>query len=312
MAEVAGAPPRSRIVVVGSAARDIDESDPRGWRLGGGVTYSALLLGRVGLPTTALIGLDREAAAAHELALLRDAGVEVVPVPLARGPVFHNIEAVGGRRQTVIDASDPIPTHSATPAIRRSACAWLIAPVADEVPDDWADVPNDGIFMAVAWQGLLRELTPGSSVVHRQPDRHPLIRRANLIAASVQEMPRERELTAIGALLSDDAELLVTRGRRGGATLGPDGRLRVVYPPVPPRAVVDPTGAGDVMLASLVAALLGTGAAETKPLRSRGRHLRFAATAASLLVEQPGLNAVPSGAQIRDRLTSGDPLAKPA
>src|SRR3954465_2816078 len=95
-----------RYVVVGSAARDIDESDPRGWRLGGGVTYGALLLGRVGLRTTALIGLDREAADAPEPALLRDAGVELVPVPLEHGPIFHNLEAPGGRRQTVIDASD--------------------------------------------------------------------------------------------------------------------------------------------------------------------------------------------------------------
>jgi sugar/nucleoside kinase (ribokinase family) len=299
-------------VVVGSAARDIDESDPRGWRLGGGVTYSALLLGRLGLRTTALIGLDRQAAEAHELALLRDAGVEIVPVPLDRGPVFHNIEAPGGRRQTVIEASDPLPTSSATPAVRDSAGAWLIAPVADEVPDEWADVPDSRAFMAVAWQGLLRHLIPGSSVTHRQPEHHPLVRRAQLVAASVQEMPRDRDLAAIGALLAPDAELLITRGRRGGATLGPDGRLRIVYAPVPARVTLDPTGAGDVMLAGLVAALLCTGANKQGAIRSRGRHLRFAATASSLLVEQPGLDAVPHGTQICLRLQSGNAGSKPA
>jgi hypothetical protein len=31
-------PARPDVVVVGSAARDIDPTDPRGWRLGGGVT----------------------------------------------------------------------------------------------------------------------------------------------------------------------------------------------------------------------------------------------------------------------------------
>src|SRR3954470_16934720 len=309
-ADAAAARPRSRIVVVGSAARDIDESDPRGWRLGGGVTYSALLLGRVGLRTTALIGLDREAAGAHELGLLRDAGVEVVRVPLDHGPVFHNVEAPGGRQQTVIDASDPLPTTSATAAIRASACAWLIAPVADEVPDDWADVPDEGAFVALGWQGLLRDLTPGSLVVHRTPDHHPLVRRAQLVAASVQEMPRDRNLRDVAKLLSGDAELLVTRGRRGGATLGPDGRLRRAYPPVPAREVVDPTGAGDAMLAAVLAAFVCTGADALRPVRSRGRHLRFAATAASLLVEQTGLNAVPSRAQIRDRLAASDSLPK--
>ncbi len=304
--------PRPRIIIVGSAARDIDESDPRGWRLGGGVTYGALLLGRVGIPTTALIGLDRQAAEAHELGLLRDAGVDVVAVPLEHGPVFHNVEAPGGRQQTVIDASDPVPTEAATDAIRGSACAWLFAPVADEVPDSWADVPRGGSFVALGWQGLLRELTPGASVVHRSPGHHPLVRRANLVAASAQEMPRQRSLSEIGSLLSADAELLITKGRRGGATVGPDGRMRIVYAPVPARVALDPTGAGDVMLAALVAALVATGAHDEKPTRSRGRHLRFAATAASLLVEQPGLNAVPSRAQIRDRLATSDSLPEPA
>jgi sugar/nucleoside kinase (ribokinase family) len=307
-----GGAPQSRIVIVGSAARDIDESDPRGWRLGGGVTYGALLLGRVGLRTTALIGLDREASTARELGMLRDAGVEVMAVPLEHGPVFHNIEAPGGRRQRVIGASDPLPITSATPELRRSACAWLFAPVADEIPSDWATVPDAAAFVALGWQGLLRDLTPGSSVVHRSPADHPLVRRAQLVSASAQEIPRDRDLVAVGSLLGADAELLITRGRRGGATVGPDGHLRVAYPPVPVREAVDPTGAGDVMLAALVAALVSTGAYDRRPIRSRGRHLRFAATAASLVVEQPGLDAVPDRAAIRDRLAAGDTLAQPA
>jgi sugar/nucleoside kinase (ribokinase family) len=305
-------PVGGRIVVVGSAARDIDDSDPRGWRLGGGVTYSALLLGRMGLRTTALIGLDREAAGARELETLREAGVEVVPVPLDHGPIFHNLEAPSGRRQTVFDASDPLPTSSATPAIREAACAWLIAPVADEVPDDWATVPREESFVALGWQGLLRDLVPGSPVVHRAPAHHPLVRRAQLVAASAQEMPHERELSDIGSLLSPDAELLITRGRRGGATVGADGRVRVAYRAVPTRADVDPTGAGDVMLAALVAALIATEAHVHRPIRSRGRHLRFAATAASLLIEQPGLNAVPHRSELRLRLQAGNPRPETA
>ena len=89
--------------------------------------------------------------------------------------------------------------------------------------------------------------------------------------------------------------------------------MRIVYAPVPARAALDPTGAGDVMLAALVAALVATGArSRSRPVRSRGRHLRFAATAASLLVEQPGLDAVPSRAQIRDRLAASDAVTEPA
>ncbi len=143
------------VVVVGAAARDIDASDPRGWRLGGGVTYGALACARMGLRTGALIGLDPEAHDAHELGLLEEAGVDVRRVPLARGPVFHNVELPGGRVQTCLSTSDPVPVE-ALPGSWRGACSWLLAPVASEVPDAWADVPTDDAVVLFGWQGVLR------------------------------------------------------------------------------------------------------------------------------------------------------------
>ena len=60
-------PSLPEVVVVGAASRDVVDDDPRGWRLGGGVSYSALAVARLGLPTRALIGVDREASSASEL-----------------------------------------------------------------------------------------------------------------------------------------------------------------------------------------------------------------------------------------------------
>ena len=51
---------------------------PRGWRLGGGVTYAALTTARLGLRTAAVVGVDREASRAHELDAMRDAGVDIL------------------------------------------------------------------------------------------------------------------------------------------------------------------------------------------------------------------------------------------
>ncbi len=116
------------VVVVGSAARDIDETDPRGWRLGGGVTYCALACARLGLRTGALVGLDPAARDAHELRLLEDAGVDVRRVPLDSGPVFRNLELPGGRVQTCLSTAAPVPTD-ALPDRWREAPAWLLAPV---------------------------------------------------------------------------------------------------------------------------------------------------------------------------------------
>ena len=271
-------------------------------------------MGRLGLPTTALIGLDPLARTdAHELGLLRDAGVEVVEVPLDHGPVFINRETPTGRQQTALDASDPVPVSSAEGiAASRSASSvvWLFAPVANELPEAWADVPADDAFVAVGWQGLLRELTPGQPVAYHGVTANALLRRAQLVAASADEFPSSAPLRDICALLGSDSELLMTAGHRGGCTVGPRGRVRVVYPPVPAKEQIDPTGAGDVMMAALVGAL--TASAATARVRSRGRHLRFAATAASLLVEQPGLDAVPHRAQICLLLQSGDARSQAA
>ena len=46
------------VVVVGSATRDLSDEDPRGWMLGGGVTFGALALARLGLRTGVVLGLD--------------------------------------------------------------------------------------------------------------------------------------------------------------------------------------------------------------------------------------------------------------
>ena len=62
------------VVVVGAAARDITPDDPRGWRLGGGVTYGALALARLGVRIGVVIGLDPLARDAHELALIEQIG----------------------------------------------------------------------------------------------------------------------------------------------------------------------------------------------------------------------------------------------
>ena len=57
--------PRVEVVHVGSACRDLAPDDPRGWRLGGGVTYAALTTARLGLRTAAIIGVDATAATAQ-------------------------------------------------------------------------------------------------------------------------------------------------------------------------------------------------------------------------------------------------------
>jgi sugar/nucleoside kinase (ribokinase family) len=291
------------VVVVGCAARDIVADDPRGWRLGGGVTYGGLTLARLGLPTKVLVGVDALAAEAHELAALRDAGAEVRLIHLDRTPVFENIEAPDGRIQTCLEPGDPLPVE-ALPDEWRSAGAWMLGPVADELPDAWAAVPAPDALVAFGWQGILRHLPRGGRVRKRPPAPSPLLRRADIVGVSRHDVDPSTPLEQLWHLLSPEATLLVTEGYLGGWEIRldrgePAGRRQ--YPAIPASAEVDPTGAGDVFLAAYLAAQVH------HPLEARGRHgadLRLAAAAASLNVEGPGLSGVPVLAAVTRRVAA--------
>ncbi len=289
------------IVVVGAATRDVDPDKRRGWRPGGGVSYGALLLARVGLRVGAVVGLDRVAIEAGEPAALHEAGVEVVPVELRHAPVFDNREAASGRRQTCLDASDPMPA-SATPREWRDARTFLLAPVAGELGREWASVPDPDAIVALGWQGLLRRLVPGEEPVRLPPRAGPVEARADIAAISREDVPVESAGDRLEALLGRAGQsIAVTSGRSGGVYLWRTRAGDIAahqWRAVPARREVDPTGAGDVFLAALLAARLILGDDPSRP----GAALRFAAVAASLSVEDVGLAAVPDLAQIRARI----------
>jgi sugar/nucleoside kinase (ribokinase family) len=262
------------VVVVGSAARDLADDDARGWRLGGGVSYSALTTARLGLSTAAIVGVDAEASGAAELDLLREAGVDVHLVHLEHG--------------------------------WRSAPGWILAPVAAELPAAWADVPAAEATVAVGWQGLLRELDAGQPVRHVAPRPDAIIRRADLVGLSRDDVDRAIPLADLYGLLRRGASLAVTQGDRGGLIVhGAHGDHAAAlelrhYPAIPSHAAVDPTGAGDVFLAALAAARI-----EPRLVGGRigqGFDLLLAAAAASLVLEGPGMLGVPTREAVRRRM----------
>jgi sugar/nucleoside kinase (ribokinase family) len=292
---------RPDVVVVGAAARDVAADDPRGWRLGGGVTYGGLTLARLGLSAGVVVGLDPAATAAPELDLLEAAGAEVVRVPLEHGPVFDNQERPSGRVQTCLSVSDHVVPASLPPAWR-DAPAWLLAPVAAELPDSWADVPRPGACVALGWQGLLRHLAVGERVRPLHPAPSALLARADVVGVSRHDLPHELDLGEVAGWLGPEAEVLLTAGPLGGLLLrARHGRLvgGRRYPAVRAREELDPTGAGDTILAGLLAARVGAG--REWPVGPPGRDLLVGALAASLLVEGAGLASAPWLAVVRQR-----------
>ncbi len=310
------------VVIAGSASRDIAPDDPRGWRLGGGVTYAALTCARLGVRTAAVIGLDPQAYESHELELLAAAGVTLLRVRLQLGPVFRNVDSPDGRIQTCLEPGLPLP-HVAVPVAWRAAPAWILAPVAGELDDAWADpIPADA-FVALGWQGLLRTLRAGTRVERRAPAPGRLVRRADVVGVSEHDVAPGTSPVDLAPLLHPGAWLVFTHGVAGGriAEVTADGLARVVhYPAVEAAGEVDATGAGDTFLAALVSSVVHAGPDDA---REQAEHVgptvaartlpdvRFAAAAASFAVEGPGLAAVPDRAAVLNRLAGGAGQSSP-
>ena len=286
--------PRVEVVHVGSACRDVVREDPRGWRLGGGVTYASLTTARLGLRTAAIVGVDATAATASELDMLRDAGVDLLLVPLDEGPIYHNLETAKGRVQTCVATGVPLPVP-AVPESWLAAPGWSLVPVAGELTDAWAAAVPADAHLAVAWQGFLRELTAGEQVRRRPPQPSAILRRADLVGVSHHDVPASTPISELYDLLHLGADLLITQGVEGGLLirLGPDGPTESLrYVSTSTDRETDPTGAGDTFLAALQASILRPAVVG----RHRPRHrldLRFAAAAGSLVVEGLGLAGVP-------------------
>jgi sugar/nucleoside kinase (ribokinase family) len=292
------------VVHVGSASRDLNDDDPRGWRLGGGAPYSALTTARLGLRTAALVGVDTAAAAAAELDLLRGAGVDLVLVPLDECPVFVNRETGSGRVQTCVAVGRPVPTR-ATPARWRDAPNWSLVPVAGELEAGWASAVPEAAFVSLGWQGLLRHLQPGREVARSAPGESPLVRRADLVGVSRHDLAAGTRPEDLLRWLRSGARLVVTDGRDGGRMLQRIGDGTIVarrYDAVTAERHVDPTGAGDVFLAALLVAAIRRVTDASESGTAPHHDLAFAAAAASFVVEAPGLLGVPKLATVEVRL----------
>ena len=267
------------------------------------MTYATLTTARLGLRTAAVIGVDAEAGTARELDLLRAAGADLMLVPLAEGPVYLNVETPSGRVQTCVQPGRPLPIP-ALPDSWLTAPAWQLAPVAGEIDDAWADAIPTAAYLGVAWQGFLRNLEAGERVTRRSPRPSPILGRADLVGVSHRDVAPETPVADLTRLLRPGARLVVTRGHEGGLVVvvgGSDQDSVVAYRSLPSDDEVDPTGAGDTFLAALVATVVHHTLGGRRGRRSHPE-IRFAAAAGALVVEGPGLDAVPDRAATLARM----------
>ena len=269
------------------------------------MAYAALTSARLGLRSIAIIGVDRITERAAELDLLRAAGVTLELVPIGQGPVFDNLETVGGRVQTCIEPGDPVPVIEVRPAWSRTP-SWLVVPVAAETLPEWATAVPGRAHLTLGWQGILRVLAAGRRTGRKPPERTALTQRADLVGVSRQDLGPSSVDDAL-AVLRPGARLVVTDGQAGGliATAGEvDRGAPVQYRAIRARQV-DPTGAGDVFLAALAALPLIQGRTLARDAAVNADDAHWAAAAAALAVEGVGLAAVPDRAAVEARVSRG-------
>ena len=294
--------PAIEVVHVGSASRDLTPDDPRGWRLGGGVTYAALTTARLGLRTAAVIGVDEAAADADELDLLRDAGRRPPARPARRGARLREPRDAGRARP---DLSRGRAGRSGRPVVPAS---WLERAGLVARPGRRRGRRRAGrrssrpaAYVALGWQGMLRELVPGRQVDATRARRRPRCsRRADLVGVSHHDVAAGTSLADLAAFLHPGPTCSSPRAPRAAAASGsaPTGRTGTVrYRPTATDRETDPTGAGDTFLAALLASVLRPAIVGRARAR-RSPDLRFAAAAGSLVVEDVGLAGVPDRAAV--------------
>lgn len=262
-------------VVVGHVTADLVAEDRV---LGGPASFASLTARAFGLRVGVLT------SAAHDELLLAEMGdVQVVNVPAAHTTTYRNIYQGGTRMQYVSAVAEPL-TAAHVPDVWQDAPLVQIAPVADEIDADVADVfQTDRLLLTP--QGWMRRWDAQGRVDFKRWYNPHLLARALVTVLSEEDITAQPWLEAEYAAAAD--WLVITRGERGGTSYrqGVPSHYAAV-----PGSAVDVTGAGDVFAAALLVAW--------DRLQDVDAALHVAAALASHSIMRRGPASVPTRAEV--------------
>lgn len=274
-------------VVVGHLARDVV---PGGYTPGGTALYATLTARRLGLSVGVLTSVPPDV----DLEVLEGAQVRVVPAEQAT--TFDNRYGPDGRVQFLHGHAAPLGPAD-VPAAWRAAPILHLGPIANEVDPSIVAAFSDALTVATP-QGWLRRWEGeghegGGRRVWPLPHQHIVDRLPPLDVVVVSEEDVAGDEGAVEAYREGVRIVVLTRGARGATVYAGKGVLHV---PAYPSDEVDPTGAGDIFAAAFAIRYH-----EEKDLLGAAL---FAAAAASFVVEGPGGSAIPSRAQVEQRMAA--------
>jgi sugar/nucleoside kinase (ribokinase family) len=258
---------------------------PDGRKLGGTVSYAARTAHAFGLK----VGLLTSAPADDVLLSEVEPYVsELVNIPADETTTYENVYSTVGRTQYVRATAEPI-TLKAIPRHFRDAPLVHLAPIAGEYEPGamLAAFPKARILLTL--QGMLRAWGADGRVRFKRWLDAAALKRIDVVVFSeedILEAPElEREIAAVCR------RVVVTRAERGG-TVYIDGESWTYS--TPQVEVINPTGAGDVFAAGLLAAwhILG----------DFDRAVPLAAALGATAVTRNLLDGAPTAAEVRSAL----------
>jgi len=247
--------------------------------LGGSSAYSAILAHNLGYPAAIATSIGRD----FPLDLL-PAGVKLYPKFGEQTTTFVNRETRYGRVQFVHAVADPIEPED-IPENWLSARIAYLCPILNDFDPALID-RLDSEVIGLAPQGWLRAVGPDGRV-HRKhfAELERVVPQADVVFVSEEDVLEDD----LERLIESASILVLTHGKDGADLFWDRGReYRHVSAFL--REEVDPTGAGDVFGAAFLLRYQET----QDPLESA----RFAAWAASFVVQGQGTSAIPTKEEV--------------
>lgn len=274
------------ILLIGHVTCDLESADRNSpYRLGGTVSFAAVTAMRLGRRPTVIT----RAAADTNLSELPD-GLDLHVLPSPVTTTFANIYTTHGRVQYCYAQALPI-TAADIPVETHSPSAVLLGPLVNEITSDVAELFPDSTLVAAVPQGWMRQWDE-TGRVHAKPWENPetILTHLRVLVLSLEDI--DQDLRRIEPWF-DHLDLIVITEYHDGSTIyqrQADRSIKQTKIPPRPANEADPTGAGDVFATAFVIRLQETG----DPIHAA----RFANITASYSVEHPGVQGIPSRAQV--------------
>lgn len=258
---------------------------PQGRQLGGTVSYAAKTIQSFDLR----VGMISSSPEDDILLTEFDSDIQIHRVPANQTTTFENIYSEQGRKQYVRGRASDL-TEAQIPLIWRSAPLVHFGPLVNEVDPALVRLfPQSTSLLTL--QGLLRQWGADGLVKFKRWFEPDVIANFNFIVFSEEDIladpSLEHDIAAIAPCL------IVTRAEKGG-TIYRKGETPIHYI-TPQVTVIQPTGAGDVFAASLLAAYHQLDHDLIKAVN-------VAASLAAICVTRDGLLGVPTLQEVKSTI----------